>query len=350
MTQPDKPLVFDWGDGSPLSSAAYGETLEHTYPGPGTYLITVREAATNAIALTTYAYVASDDPTVLTVTDATVHTCQPSPFTATLTNGFAEIQQVYAFLTLKAAGLTASNTAYWGDDGAGGSVPIPPTNVPGGIQVINGPFTVPRDSDSTLTAQVRLPPTATGTVAGHVDYVTSTVEDPNTGVRALAVLISDDFVLTVAAGDCSSPPAPGTCSLSDIVPDPNLPIIDEDGVQTGTTSLPVSTGQGVQLTGLGLINAAAVIAITDDADGFPLLGVSYTEADDPDNPGSTLQFVSGYLGLLPCLDNVHIQTILVQDALNTTRCSIAVDWLYTPDPIPELPEEMPEADGGGGRI
>lgn len=346
MTSPgqDKPLIFDWGDGSPLTPAAYYETVEHAYPGPGTYLITVREAATDLVAYTTYAYVADVTVPVLTVDDATVQTCQPSPFNATLTNGFGEVQNVFSYTTLLGAGITAANTLWQRQDPDGTWVTLPATDIPGGIKVIGGPFTVERDADTVVNLQVRLPSTAAATLTGHVDYVTSAVEDPLTGISALNVLISDDYTLTVTAGDCSSPPTPGTCSLSGIVPDANVPVYDDDGNQTGTTSVPVGTGQGVQLTGLGLINVAAMIAITDAGDGFPLQAVAYTEVDDPDNPPATIQYASGIIGLLPCVDSMHITKILVQDALNTTRCSMTVDWLYTPGPVPGLPADVLDED------
>jgi hypothetical protein len=329
----DRPLVFDWGDGSPDSYAALDEVLTHTYPGPGTYLITVTWAATDLIAWTTYAYVASDDIPELIVPDSTLHTCQLESFTSTLTNGFGEVQQVYSYTTLLGANLTPANTLYQRDYGNGAET-LPLTAIPGGVQAISSPFTIERDQDAPVTILIRLPSTATGTINGHVDYVTSTVEDDE-GNLSINTLIGQDFVITVADGDCSNPPAPGTCSISDIVPEVNQPVFDDDGTQTGTTSTEVGTAQSVMITGLGLAASTAMIVVTDDNEGFPLQYVTYAETTDPDT-GDDIQTVSGVIGLLPCIVDAHIKSVVVQDQLNTTRCSITVDWHYTPTPIPDL--------------
>jgi hypothetical protein len=329
----DKPLIFDWGDGAPKESAALDEVLDHTYPGPGTYLITVTWAATDLIAYTTYAYVASTEIPELIIPDSTLHTCQTESFTATLTNGFGEVQQVYSYTKLIGANLTPANTLYQRDYGSGVET-IPLTAIPGGVQAISSPFTIERDQDSSVTIAIRLPSTATGTINAHVDYVTSTVEDDD-GNLSINTLISDDYVITVAAGDCSNPPAPGTCSISDIVPDVNQPVVDDDGTQTGTTSTEVQTAQAVQITGLGLAGSTAMAVVTDDNEGFPLQFVTYALTTDPDT-GADIQTVTGVIGLLPCIEEAHIKQVLVQDQLNTTRCGITVDWHYTPTPIPDL--------------
>lgn len=331
----DKPLIFNWGDNSLETPAAWDEVVTHTYASPGDYLITVREAANSDRAVAPFSVVANPATPVLTVDDATIKTCELSPFNATLTNGFGQIDHVYSYVTMKATGLTAANTLYQRQsvtgDPTSALTTIALTDLPdGSVRAIFGPFAVSRDVDTVVNYSILVPTGVTGPIVGHTDYVTSMVENPNTGVEELSVLISDDFTLTVTAGDCSAPPTPGACSITSIVPAPNdtETTYDADGNPI-VTNIPqqITTGQGVLVTGTGLIDVAAMVLVSDDDYGYPCELVGGLGDDTSAN---------GTVGQLPTTSVAHFKAVLVQNQDNTARCQIAVDWDYTPGPIPEV--------------
>jgi hypothetical protein len=326
VTAPVRDLVFDWGDGSLPIPAYRGEVVFHTYAQPGSYVITVTEAATGLTDDTLYVVTPDPSPPVLSVPDGNLTTCTPSSWLATLTNGYGAVDQVYSFSTLKAPGLTAANTLYQrrGLDGTLQTVAL--TDIPGGVQAVFGPFPIPANADSTIEITVTLPQGVTGPVAGHVDYVTGTKTDPDTLVQTLDILASDDYTMTVTAGDCSGVVPPGVCSIDTVDPPVNTDVTDDNGVTT-TVPTEVTTGQIVLLTGTGLDTMVSMAVVTDDGYGFPCLPVTGSEQED----GSTTS--EGVMGQFPVVGTAHFAQVIVQDQANTTRCSIAVDWQYTPGPL-----------------
>ena len=211
MTQPGKPLVFDWGDHSTQDSAAEGEWLDHTYPHTGTWALQVYDVRNGAKGATLILLDTSTDtvpPTITTESPDTVLQGGTLVYTISVVEtsdvAYASIENTTVF---SGPGLNPVDVdvppCAWQrllDNGTWLDIPLADTSTADGVIGVDY-IDFGRSTTTIITYQftIQTPPPIGTIFFAHSDLVASTVEDPDTGDQVPDPMGSADFTWTITA-------------------------------------------------------------------------------------------------------------------------------------------------------